>query len=115
MRLSQHPGVGVGRRNVGCTLEVDVNNRTGLVPEGKAFTTANDFVLGRLGLISEDYFRGFRIPLVQGRLFTADDRRGNERADDSRAPRRPASCFPTGTQWGSASPAVNRDRTAALF
>ena len=77
MRLSQHPGVESAAVTSAAPLEVDANNN-GLVPEGKAFDP-NDFVLGRLGLISEDYFRGFRIPLVQGRLFTADDRRGNQR------------------------------------
>ena len=77
MRLSQHPGVESAAVTSAAPLEVDANNN-GLVPEGKAFDP-NDFVLGRLGLISEDYFRAFRIPAVQGRLFTADDRRGNQR------------------------------------
>jgi hypothetical protein len=49
-------------------------NNNGLVPEGKTFDP-NDFVLGRLGIVSSDYFRAFRIPLVAGRTFTAKDRR----------------------------------------
>jgi putative ABC transport system permease protein len=76
-RLSQHPGVESAAVTSAAPLEVDANNN-GLVPEGKTFDP-NDFVLGRLGLITDDYFRAFRIPLVDGRWFTADDRRGNQR------------------------------------
>jgi putative ABC transport system permease protein len=76
-RLSQHPGVESAAVTSAAPLEVDANNN-GLVPEGKAFDP-NDFVLGRLGLISDDYFQAFRIPVIEGRTFTADDRRGNER------------------------------------
>lgn len=53
-------------------------SNNGLVPEGKTFDP-NDFVLGRLGIIGGDYFRALRIPLVAGRAFTADDRRGSTR------------------------------------
>jgi hypothetical protein len=53
-------------------------NHNGLVPEGKTFDP-NDFVLGRLGIVSSDYFRAFRIPVVAGRTFTADDRRSSPR------------------------------------
>ena len=49
-------------------------NNNGLVVEGKRFDP-NDFVLGRLALITEDYFHAFRIPLIAGRTFTPDDRR----------------------------------------
>ncbi len=50
----------------------------GLVPEGKTFDP-NDFVLGRLGIVSERYFEAFRIPLRAGRAFTDRDRRETER------------------------------------
>jgi len=50
-------------------------NANGLVPEGKVFDP-NDFVLGRLAVVTRDYFRVMRIPLVAGRLFLPDDRRG---------------------------------------
>ena len=76
-RLAQYSEVELAAVTSAAPLEVDANNN-GLVPEGKTFDP-NDFVLGRLGLISEDYFRTFRIPLVQGRLFTADDRRDSQR------------------------------------
>ena len=49
-------------------------NYNGLVPEGKVFDP-NDFVLGRAAVVTHDYFRVMRIPLVGGRLFTDDDRR----------------------------------------
>ena len=50
-------------------------NSNGLVPEGKAFDP-NDFVLGRLGVITSDYFRVLGIPVIAGRTFGPDDRRG---------------------------------------
>lgn len=50
-------------------------NGNGLVPEGKVFDP-NDFVLGRLSIVTQDYLQVMRIPLVAGRFFTPDDRRG---------------------------------------
>jgi predicted permease len=50
-------------------------NGNGLVPEGKVFDP-NDFVLGRLAIVTQDYLRVMRIPVVAGRFFTPDDRRG---------------------------------------
>jgi predicted permease len=64
---------------VGSSVPMTVGvNHNGLVPEGKTFDP-NDFVLGRLGIVSSDYFRAFRIPVVAGRTFTADDRRNSPR------------------------------------
>ena len=77
MRLSQHPGIESAAVASAAPLEIDANNN-GLVPEGKAFDP-DDFVLGRLGLVTAGYFQAFRIPLREGRLFNADDRRGNQR------------------------------------
>jgi len=76
-RLSQHPSVESAAMSSSVPMAPGANNN-GLVPEGKNFDP-NDFVLGRLGVITEDYFRAFRIPLVAGRLFTADDRRDTPR------------------------------------
>jgi predicted permease len=50
----------------------------GLVPEGKTFDP-DDFVLGRLGVVSRDYFRVLGIPLVAGRAFGPEDRAGSPR------------------------------------
>ena len=50
-------------------------NGNGLVPEGKVFDP-NDFVLGRLAIVTQDYLRVMRIPVVAGRFFTPEDRRG---------------------------------------
>jgi len=50
----------------------------GLVPEGKTFDP-NDFVIGRLGIVSRDYFRVLRIPLKAGRFFGPEDRAGAQR------------------------------------
>jgi putative ABC transport system permease protein len=50
----------------------------GLVPEGQVFdpkTTVN----AQLTIVTPDYLRVLRIPLVAGRWFTADDRRGAQR------------------------------------
>jgi len=50
----------------------------GLLPEGQPFDTSK-LVDGRLAIVTRDYFRAMRIPLKQGRMFTADDRRGGPR------------------------------------
>jgi predicted permease len=76
VRLSQYPVVETAAVTSAAPLEGANNN--GLVPEGKAFDP-DDFVLGRLGLIGDNYFRAFRIPLLEGRPFTNDDRRGSQR------------------------------------
>ncbi len=50
-------------------------NGNGLLPEGKT-PDENNFVLARLAIVTLDYFRTLRMPIVQGRLFMPDDRRG---------------------------------------
>lgn len=50
-------------------------NGNGLVPEGKTFDP-NNFVQGRLSIVTQDYLQVMRIPLVSGRFFTPEDRRG---------------------------------------
>lgn len=57
---------------------VEGANGNSLVPEGKTFDP-NDFVLGRLGIVTGGYFQALGIPLVAGRLFTSGDRRDTER------------------------------------
>jgi predicted permease len=47
----------------------------GLVPEGKTF---EDVVHSRLRMVSSDYFAAMGIPLLEGRLFQASDRRESE-------------------------------------
>jgi predicted permease len=44
----------------------------GLVPEGK---TRDDMVISRLRMVTPDYFSTMGIPLLEGRLFEATDRR----------------------------------------
>jgi len=72
-RISQHPAVDVAAVSSSVPMTPGTNHN-GLVPEGKAFDPSN-FVLGRLGVITENYFRTFRIPLVAGRLFSVEDYR----------------------------------------
>ncbi len=72
-RLSRSPSVEVAAASSSAPMAPGANNN-GLVPEGKVFDP-NDFVLGRLGVVTGDYFRAFRIPVVAGRAFTIDDRR----------------------------------------
>ncbi len=47
----------------------------GLIAEGKTF---EDLIDSRLGMVSGDYFATMGIPLLEGRLFYASDRRGSE-------------------------------------
>jgi putative ABC transport system permease protein len=53
-------------------------NGNGLLPEGKAPERSN-FVITRLAIVTNDYFRTLHVPLVRGRLFLPDDRRGGLR------------------------------------
>jgi predicted permease len=53
----------------------DPSNSNGLVPEGKTFDP-QDSVDARLSIITQDYLRVMRIPLVSGRAFTDADFRG---------------------------------------
>lgn len=76
-RLSQGPGVDAAAVSSSVPMTPGGTNN-GLVPEGKTFDP-NDFVLGRLGIVSGDYFRAFRIPLIEGRTFASGDRRDTER------------------------------------
>jgi predicted permease len=75
-RLSQQPAVEYAAVSSSVPMAPGGNNN-GLVPEGKQFDP-NDFVLGRLGVITGDYFHAFRIPLIAGRTFTAADRRDTQ-------------------------------------
>ncbi|MGE3343784.1 MAG: ABC transporter permease [Vicinamibacterales bacterium] len=74
-RLEQVPGVEAAAVSSSVPMAPGANNN-GLVPEGKTFDP-NDFVLGRMGVIGGDYFGAFRIPVITGRTFTAQDRRGS--------------------------------------
>jgi predicted permease len=49
-------------------------NSNGLVAEGKVFDP-DDAVNAELGIVTADYFRVMRIPLLAGRVFTDADRR----------------------------------------
>lgn len=53
-------------------------NSNGLLPEGKSPELKN-FVNTGLAIVTLDYFRTLRVPLVRGRLFQSDDRRGGLR------------------------------------
>jgi putative ABC transport system permease protein len=53
-------------------------NGNGLLPEGKRPDISN-FVNSRLGIVTLDYFRTLRMPLVRGRQFLPGDRRGGPR------------------------------------
>ena len=53
-------------------------NGNGLLPEGKLPDLEN-FVNARLAIVTPDYFRALRLPLVRGRWFQSDDRRGGLR------------------------------------
>jgi putative ABC transport system permease protein len=53
-------------------------NGNGLLPEGKRPDISN-FVNARLAIVTLDYFRTLRMPLVQGRGFLQSDRRGGLR------------------------------------
>jgi predicted permease len=76
-RLSEHPNVDLAAVTSSAPMTGGSTNN-GLVPEGQTFDP-NDFVLGRLGIVTGDYFRTLRIPLVAGRTFTADDRGDTQR------------------------------------
>jgi putative ABC transport system permease protein len=76
-RLSQAPGIDAAAVSSNAPMAPGGTNN-GLVPEGKVFDP-DDFVLGRLGIASNDYFRALRIPLISGRVFTDDDRRASPR------------------------------------
>jgi putative ABC transport system permease protein len=76
-RLSQTPGVEAAAVSSSAPMAPGGTNN-GLVPEGKVFDP-DDFVLGRLGIASNDYFRALRIPLIAGRTFRTDDRRDSPR------------------------------------
>ncbi|HEV8581937.1 MAG TPA: ABC transporter permease [Thermoanaerobaculia bacterium] len=54
------------------------DSTNGLVPEGKPNAIENA-VDSRLCIITPDYFRTLGIPIVRGRAFTADDRRGAQK------------------------------------
>jgi putative ABC transport system permease protein len=53
-------------------------NGNGLLPEGKLPDLKN-FVNARLAIVTMDYFKTLRVPLVRGRQFQTDDRRGGLR------------------------------------
>ena len=53
-------------------------NSNGLLPEGKSPELKN-FVNTGLAIVTLDYFRTLRVPLLRGRLFQSDDRRGGLR------------------------------------
>jgi putative ABC transport system permease protein len=53
-------------------------NGNGLLAEGKR-PEKNNFVNTRLAIVTVDYFHTLRMPLVRGRLFLPDDRRGGVR------------------------------------
>jgi putative ABC transport system permease protein len=53
-------------------------NGNGLLAEGKTPDVKN-FVLSRLSIVTLDYFQTLRMPLVRGRLFADDDRKGAPR------------------------------------
>jgi predicted permease len=76
-RLSQQPNIEYAAVSSSVPMAPGGNNN-GLLPEGKPFDP-NNLVLGRLGVITQDYFYAFHIPLLAGRLFAADDRRDTQR------------------------------------
>jgi predicted permease len=76
-QLAQSPGVSAAAVSSNVPMGSDGSNN-GLVPEGKTFDP-DDFVLGRLGVVSDGYFRSLRIRVVAGRAFTSADRRDTER------------------------------------
>ena len=75
--LAETPAVASAGAATGAPLTPG-GNGNGLLPEGKA-VDENNFINARLAIATLDYFRTLRMPLVRGRLFTADDRRGAPR------------------------------------
>jgi putative ABC transport system permease protein len=74
-RLQALPGV----KNVGLTSFMpgtDNTNNSGFVPEGYVQPKDKTFDLATTVLVEGDYFRAMGIPLVHGRLFTEDDKKG---------------------------------------
>jgi putative ABC transport system permease protein len=53
-------------------------NGNGLLPEGQLPEPKN-FITTRLAIVTVDFFRALRVPLVRGRFFRSDDRRGGLR------------------------------------
>ena len=72
--LAASPGVAAGAVTSNAPMTPG-GNSNGLVPEGKTFDP-NDFVLGRLAIVTQDYLNVMRVPLVSGRFFAPQDRRG---------------------------------------
>ena len=73
-RLKNLPGVeAAGMVNVLPLTGSNVNGDIGI--EGQTFPTGSD-PMGDKRIVSADYFRAMRIPLVRGRYFSAQDRQG---------------------------------------
>ncbi len=75
-------------------------NGNGLLPEGKAPERSN-FVITRLAIVTIDYFRTLRVPLVRGRLFLQDDRAWRSPRRHSQRIRRPRALPRRGSDWPS--------------
>jgi putative ABC transport system permease protein len=73
--VSQIPGA----ESAAVTSQVPMGaggNGNGLIPEGKSFDPQN-FISSRLRMVTPDYFKTMRIPIVKGRGLSDADRKGS--------------------------------------